>query len=88
MSVQIVRLYTILWGYVKAHVYADEPTSIDPLEDNIEEFIRDIPSDRLEKVCQNWTKQMGHMSRSLCQHFARNNLQTLKDMDRNLSLNK
>lgn len=77
-----------MWGYVEAHVYADEPTSIGSLEDNIEKIIREIPTVRLEKVCQNWTKQMNHLSRSLCQHFARNNLQTIKDIDRNLSLNK
>ena len=39
--------------YVKAHVYTDKPASIDALEDNIEEFIREIPAERLERAWQN-----------------------------------
>ena len=41
-----------LWGYIKAHVYTDKPTSIGALEDNIESFIREIPAEILERVCQ------------------------------------
>ena len=43
-----------LWGYVKIHVYTDKPASIDALEDNIEAFIREIPAEMLERVCQDW----------------------------------
>ena len=39
--------------YVKAHVYTDKLASIDVLEDNIEAFIRDIPAEILERLCQN-----------------------------------
>ena len=53
-----------LWGYVKAHVYTDKPASIDALEDNIEAFIREIPADMLERICQSWTKRMDHWRRS------------------------
>ena len=58
-----------LWDYVKAHVYTDKPASIDALEDNIEAFIREIPAEMLERVCQNWTKRMDHLKRSRGQHF-------------------
>ena len=54
-----------LWGYVNA----DKHASIDALEDNIEAFIRDIPAETLERVCQNWTKRMDYLKRSRGQHL-------------------
>ena len=51
----------LLLYYVKAHVYTDQPASIDALEDNMEAFIREIPAERLARACQNWTKQMDHL---------------------------
>ena len=58
-----------LWGHVKAYVYTDKPASIDALEDSIEAFIREIPAEMLERVCQNWTKRMDHLERSRAQHL-------------------
>ena len=58
-----------LWGYVTAHVYTDKPASIDALEDNIEAFIREIPAEMLERVCQNLTKRLDHFKRSRAQHL-------------------
>ena len=52
-----------LYGYVKAYVYTDKLASIVALEDNIETLIREIPAEMLERVCQNWTKRMDHLSR-------------------------
>lgn len=46
-------LDNFMWAYVKAHIYPDETPSIDVLEDKIEEFIRGIPIEILERVCQN-----------------------------------
>ena len=46
-----------LWGYVKAHVFTNNPPSIGALEDNIEAFIRKIAAEMLERVRQNWTKR-------------------------------
>ena len=57
-----------LWGYIKADVYTDKPC-IDAMEDNIEAFIREIPVEMLERVCQNWTKRMDHLKRSRGQHL-------------------
>ena len=55
-------------SHVKAHVYADKPTSIDALEDKIEAIIREIPAEMLERVCQNW-KRMDHLKLSCGQHL-------------------
>ena len=43
--------------------------SMDALEDNIEAFIREIPTEMLATVCQNWTKWMDHLKRSHAQHL-------------------
>ena len=68
-SFDLTSLDYFLWRCVKAHVYADKPASIDALEYNIEAFIREIPAEMLEKVCQNWTKRMDHLKRSRGQHL-------------------
>ena len=52
-----------------AHVYTDKSASIDALEDNMEPFIREMPAEMLERICQNWTKQMDHLRRSHGQHL-------------------
>ena len=59
-----------LWGYVKAHVYTDKPASIDALEDNIEAYIREIPAEMLERVCQNWRKDRTLDSNKDFMHFS------------------
>ena len=58
-SCHLTSLDYFLWCYVKAHVYAD----------NLEVFIREIPVEMLERVCQYWTKRMDHLKRSLDQHL-------------------
>ena len=66
MAVDLTPLDYFLWAYVKAHVYTDKTASIDSLEDNIEAFIREIPAEMLERVCQNW---MAHLKRIRAQHL-------------------
>ena len=61
-SCDLTPIEYLLWGYVKAHVYRDKPASIDALEDNIEAFIREIPAEMLERVCQNCNKRMDHFT--------------------------
>ena len=61
-SCDLTSLDYFLWGYVKAHVYADNPASIDA-------FIREIPTEMLERVCQNCTKRKDHLKRSCVQHL-------------------
>ena len=63
-SCDFTPLDYFLWGYAKAHVYTEKPASIDALEDNIEAFIRKIPAEMLERVCQNWNKRMDYLKRS------------------------
>ena len=69
-SCDLTPLDYFLWGYVKAHVYTDKPASIEALEDNITVFILEKPAEMLERVCQNWTKQIDHLRRNRDQHFA------------------
>ena len=51
-------------AYVKVHVYIDKPNAIGALADIIEAFIRKIPAEMLERVCQNWNKRMDYLKRS------------------------
>ena len=68
-SCDLTPLDYFLWGYVKAHVYSDKLATNDALEANIEEFIREIPTDMLERVCKNWTLRMNYLKRSRGQHL-------------------
>lgn len=68
-SCDLTPLDYFLWGYVKSLVYADKPTTIPALEDNITRVIREIPAEMLEKVTQNWTFRMDHLKRSRGQHL-------------------
>ena len=67
-SFDLTLLDLFLWGYVKAHIYTDKLASIDALEDNTEAYIREIPPETLERVCQNCTKRMDHFRRNRGRH--------------------
>ena len=54
---------------VKAHVCTDKSASMDALEDSIEAFIREMPTEMLESACQNWTKRMDRLTRGRGQHL-------------------
>ncbi|GFW48791.1 transposable element Tc3 transposase [Trichonephila clavipes] len=54
-SCDLTPLDYFLWGYVKSLVYADQPQTLDHLEDNIRRVIADIRPQMLEKVIKNWT---------------------------------
>ncbi|GFX47988.1 putative DD41D transposase [Trichonephila clavipes] len=53
-----------LWGYVKSLVYADEPQTLDHLEDNIRCVIADIRPQMLEKVIENRTSRLDYIRAS------------------------
>lgn len=55
--------------YIKANDSPVGPASIETLKDNIEGLIREIAVEMLEKVCQNWSKQMDHLRRSRVQNL-------------------
>ena len=63
MRFNAFRLF--LWAKART----DKAASIDALEDNLEAFIREIPAEMLERLCQNWTKRMDHLKRSRSQHL-------------------
>ncbi|CAD7015056.1 unnamed protein product [Ceratitis capitata] len=49
-SCDLTPLDYFLWSYVKSDT--DKSASIDALEDSTEAFIREIPDEMLERVCQ------------------------------------
>ncbi|GFU43880.1 DUF4817 domain-containing protein [Trichonephila clavipes] len=52
-SCDLTPLDYFLWSYLKSFVYADEPQTLDHLEDNICRVIADIRPQMLEKVIEN-----------------------------------
>ncbi|GFV24951.1 putative DD41D transposase [Trichonephila clavipes] len=63
-SCDLTPLDYFLWGYVKSLVYADEPQTLDHLEDNIRRVIADIQPQMLEKVIENWTSRLDYIRAS------------------------
>ncbi|GFV56586.1 putative DD41D transposase [Trichonephila clavipes] len=63
-SCDLTLLDYFLWGYVKSLVYADEPQTLDHLEDNIRRVIADIRPQMLEKVIENWTSRLDYIRAS------------------------
>ncbi|GFX99692.1 putative DD41D transposase [Trichonephila clavipes] len=68
-SCDLTPLDYFLWGYVKSLVYADEPQTLDHLEDNIRRVIADIRPQMLEKVIVNWTSRLDYIRASLGSHM-------------------
>ncbi|GFT62708.1 transposable element Tc3 transposase [Trichonephila clavipes] len=60
-SCDLTPLDYFLWGYVKSLVYADQPQTLDHLEDNIRRVIADIRPQMLEKVIENWTFRLDYI---------------------------
>ncbi|GFS58774.1 putative DD41D transposase [Trichonephila clavipes] len=57
-SCDLTPLDYFLGGHVKPLVYADNPETLDHLEDNIPRVIADIRSQMLEKVIENCTSRL------------------------------
>ncbi|GFW76538.1 putative DD41D transposase [Trichonephila clavipes] len=68
-SCDLTPLDYFLWGYVKLLVYADEPQTLDHLEDNICRVIADIRPQMLEKVIENWTSRLDYIRASRGSHM-------------------
>ncbi|GFY27659.1 transposable element Tcb2 transposase [Trichonephila clavipes] len=68
-SCDLTPLDCFLWGYVKSLVYADEPQTLDHLEDNIRRVIADIRPQMLEKVIENWTSRLDYIRASRGSHM-------------------
>ncbi|GFU70511.1 transposable element Tcb1 transposase [Trichonephila clavipes] len=60
-SCDLTPLDYFLWGYVKSLVYADEPQTLDHLEDNLRRVIADIRPQMLEKVIENLTSRLDYI---------------------------
>ncbi|GFW53757.1 DUF4817 domain-containing protein [Trichonephila clavipes] len=63
-SCDLTPLDYFLWSYVKSLVYADNPQTLDHLEDNIRRVIADIRPQMLEKVIENWTSRLDYIRAS------------------------
>ncbi|GFX51336.1 putative DD41D transposase [Trichonephila clavipes] len=63
-SCDLTPLDYFLWGYVKSWVYADNPQTLDHLEDNIRRVIAYIRPQILEKVIENWTSRLDYIRAS------------------------
>ncbi|GFT15101.1 putative DD41D transposase [Trichonephila clavipes] len=63
-SCDLTPLDYFLWGYVKSLVNADNPQTLDHLEDNIRRVIADIRPQMLEKVIENWTSRLDYIRAS------------------------
>ncbi|GFS47913.1 putative DD41D transposase [Trichonephila clavipes] len=63
-SFDLTPLDYFLWGYVKSLLYADNPQTLDHLEDNIRRVIADIRPQMLEKVIENWTSRLDYIRAS------------------------
>ncbi|GFV71252.1 putative DD41D transposase [Trichonephila clavipes] len=68
-SCDLTPLDYFLWGYVKSLVYADNPQTLDHLEDNICRVIADIRPQMLEKVIENWTSRLDYIRASRGSHM-------------------
>lgn len=57
----ISHILTFFFGYLKSKIYADNPSMIPDLEDNITRDINAIPGEMLEQAIKNWTPVNGHL---------------------------
>ena len=58
-----------LMGAVKDKCYADNPETIDALEDNIREAICEIQLHTINNVVKNWTDRVGYCIASRGSHL-------------------
>ncbi|GFW18829.1 uncharacterized protein TNCV_5132821 [Trichonephila clavipes] len=68
-SCDLTPLDYFLWGYVKSFVYANQPQTLDHLEDNIRRVDADIRPEMLEKVIENWTSRLDYIRASRGSHM-------------------
>ncbi|GFX83202.1 putative DD41D transposase [Trichonephila clavipes] len=73
-SCDLTPLDYFLWGYVKSLVYADNPQTLDHLEDNIRRVIADIRPQMLEKSHRKLDVQIGLHPSQPWQSYARNHI--------------
>ncbi|GFX50360.1 hypothetical protein TNCV_338951 [Trichonephila clavipes] len=55
--------------FLESLVYADNPQTLDYLEDNIRPVIADIRPQMLEKVIENWTSRLDYIRASRGSHM-------------------
>lgn len=68
-SCDITPLDFFLWGYVKSLVYANKPSTLNDLKNNIIQVISNIGADLCEKVAKNWSTRMRYLQKSRGAHL-------------------
>ena len=63
-SCDLTPLDYFLWGYLKSLVYANKPTTLEELEDNIRTVIASVTPQTLDRVIENWTQRLDQCKRS------------------------
>lgn len=69
-SCDLTPLDFFLWGFVKEKVYANNPTTIPELKNNIQQVIREIEPTLCAKVMENFGKRMVACQRSRGGHLS------------------
>ena len=69
LSCDLTPLDYYLYGAVKDKCYADKPETIDAVEDNIREAIREIQLHLIDNVLKNWTDRVGYCMASRGNHL-------------------
>lgn len=68
-SYDLTPLDFFLWGYVESLIYANKPTTLEELRDNIESEIANVPVDMCERVVENWLQRIDHCKRARGGHM-------------------
>ena len=68
-SCDLTPLDFFLWGYLKSKVYANNPTTLKELKNNIEREIANISADMCERVIENWIQRIDRCRRARGGHI-------------------
>lgn len=68
-SCDLTPLDFFLWGYVKSLVYANKPTTLQELRDNIEREIAAVSAETCGRVIENWVQRIDRCKRARGGHM-------------------
>ena len=68
-SCDLTPLDFFLWGYLKSKAYANNPTTLKELKNNIEREIANISASMCERVIENWIQRIDRCRRARGDHM-------------------
>ena len=68
-SCDLTPLDSFLWGHIKSLVYANKPTTLDDLKDNIQREIANVPIEMCSRVVENWVQRIDRCKRARGGHM-------------------